>query len=168
VDSELLYSYARINNLGEIDAFLHTSHQANLQSVGDRWVVCFRQRLPAVAVTAGVVGTTCADLALPRSCPPCHLSLRLPGADFPPLPPPSLPFTRCFGLPPGALTRACLRLRGCCLRTYPTGAAWRARWCGCTASRRLWTRRARPTAARHGRRCVLGFLGEPSSGVKGL
>lgn len=37
VDSELLYSYARINNLGEIDAFLHTSHQANLQSVGDRW-----------------------------------------------------------------------------------------------------------------------------------
>eukprot|EP00878_Enallax_costatus_P009783 GHUV01010216.1.p1 GENE.GHUV01010216.1~~GHUV01010216.1.p1 ORF type:complete len:693 (+),score=274.84 GHUV01010216.1:1211-3289(+) len=38
VDSELLYSYARINNLGEIDAFLHTSHQANLQSVGDR---CF-------------------------------------------------------------------------------------------------------------------------------
>lgn len=38
VDSELLYSYARINNLGEIDAFLHTSHQANLQSVGDRWV----------------------------------------------------------------------------------------------------------------------------------
>lgn len=40
VDSELLYSYARINNLGEIDAFLHTSHQANLQSVGDRWVRC--------------------------------------------------------------------------------------------------------------------------------
>ncbi|KAF6255267.1 clathrin heavy chain [Scenedesmus sp. NREL 46B-D3] len=35
VDSELLYAYARINNLGEIDAFLHTSHQANLQSVGD-------------------------------------------------------------------------------------------------------------------------------------
>uniref|UniRef100_A0A383W0X8 Clathrin heavy chain n=1 Tax=Tetradesmus obliquus TaxID=3088 RepID=A0A383W0X8_TETOB len=38
VDSELLYAYARVNNLGEIDAFLHTSHQANLQSVGDR---CF-------------------------------------------------------------------------------------------------------------------------------
>jgi hypothetical protein len=36
VDSELLYAYARTNNLGEIDAFLHTSHQANLQSVGDR------------------------------------------------------------------------------------------------------------------------------------
>jgi clathrin heavy chain len=36
VDSELLYAYARINNLGEIDAFLHTSHQANLQQVGDR------------------------------------------------------------------------------------------------------------------------------------
>lgn len=36
VDSELLYAYARINNLGEIDSFLHTSHQANLQSVGDR------------------------------------------------------------------------------------------------------------------------------------
>lgn len=42
VDSELLYSYARINNLGEIDAFLHTSHQANLQSVGDR---CFDEGL---------------------------------------------------------------------------------------------------------------------------
>eukprot|EP00879_Flechtneria_rotunda_P000465 GHRR01000566.1.p1 GENE.GHRR01000566.1~~GHRR01000566.1.p1 ORF type:complete len:1351 (+),score=578.78 GHRR01000566.1:197-4249(+) len=38
VDSELLYAYARINNLSEIDAFLHSSHQANLQSVGDR---CF-------------------------------------------------------------------------------------------------------------------------------
>jgi clathrin heavy chain len=36
VDSELLYAYARINNLGEIDSFLHTSHQANLQQVGDR------------------------------------------------------------------------------------------------------------------------------------
>ena len=36
VDSELLYAYARTNNLGEIDAFLHTSHQANLQTVGDR------------------------------------------------------------------------------------------------------------------------------------
>jgi clathrin heavy chain len=36
VDSELLYAYARTNNLSEIDAFLHTSHQANLQQVGDR------------------------------------------------------------------------------------------------------------------------------------
>lgn len=42
VDSELLYAYARINNLGEIDAFLHTSHQANLQQVGDR---CFDEGL---------------------------------------------------------------------------------------------------------------------------
>lgn len=37
MDSELLYAYARVNNLGEIDSFLHTSHQANLQSVGDRY-----------------------------------------------------------------------------------------------------------------------------------
>lgn len=44
VDSELLYAYARTNNLSEIDAFLHTSHQANLQQVGDRWAgVCWRK-----------------------------------------------------------------------------------------------------------------------------
>lgn len=42
VDSELLYAYARTNNLSEIDAFLHTSHQANLQQVGDR---CFDEGL---------------------------------------------------------------------------------------------------------------------------
>eukprot|EP00775_Hariotina_reticulata_P002628 gene2628-2929_t len=42
VDTELLYAYARTNNLGEIDSFLHTSHQANLQSVGDR---CFDEGL---------------------------------------------------------------------------------------------------------------------------
>jgi hypothetical protein len=45
VDSELLYAYARINNLGEIDSFLHTSHQANLQQVGDRCVrVCVNKQ----------------------------------------------------------------------------------------------------------------------------
>lgn len=38
VDGELLYAYARINNLGELDAALHTSHTANLQAVGDRCV----------------------------------------------------------------------------------------------------------------------------------
>lgn len=38
VDTELVYAYAKINNLGEMDAFINGSHQANLQSVGDRCV----------------------------------------------------------------------------------------------------------------------------------
>ena len=38
VDTELVYAYAKTNNLGEMDTFIHGSHQANLQAVGDRWV----------------------------------------------------------------------------------------------------------------------------------
>lgn len=38
VDTEIVYAYAKVNNLGELDTFIHGSHQANLQSVGDR---CF-------------------------------------------------------------------------------------------------------------------------------
>jgi hypothetical protein len=37
VDTEIMYAYAKTNNLGELDTFMHGTHQANLQAVGDRW-----------------------------------------------------------------------------------------------------------------------------------
>jgi len=36
VDTELVYAYARINQLGALEEFITGSHQANLQSCGDR------------------------------------------------------------------------------------------------------------------------------------
>lgn len=36
VDAELVYAYAKIDKLGEIEDFIQTPHVANLQSVGDR------------------------------------------------------------------------------------------------------------------------------------
>ncbi|KIY92313.1 clathrin, heavy polypeptide, partial [Monoraphidium neglectum] len=36
VDTELVYAYAKTNALGDLDTFIHGTHQANLQSVGDR------------------------------------------------------------------------------------------------------------------------------------
>ena len=43
VDTELLYSYAAVNALGEMEAFLASGpHTANLQAVGDR---CYDERL---------------------------------------------------------------------------------------------------------------------------
>eukprot|EP00271_Cylindrocystis_brebissonii_P014176 TRINITY_DN35436_c0_g1_i1.p1 TRINITY_DN35436_c0_g1~~TRINITY_DN35436_c0_g1_i1.p1 ORF type:complete len:1694 (-),score=426.59 TRINITY_DN35436_c0_g1_i1:500-5581(-) len=36
VDAELVYAYAKIDKLGEIEDFLQTPHVANLQTVGDR------------------------------------------------------------------------------------------------------------------------------------
>lgn len=42
VDTELVYSYAKINNLGALEEFISAPHQANLQSVGDR---CFEEAL---------------------------------------------------------------------------------------------------------------------------
>lgn len=38
VDTELAYAYAKTGALGDLDAFVHGTHQANLQSAGDR---CF-------------------------------------------------------------------------------------------------------------------------------
>lgn len=38
VDTELVYAYAKINQLGPLEEFIAGSHQANLQSCGDR---CF-------------------------------------------------------------------------------------------------------------------------------
>lgn len=38
VDTELVYAYAKINQLGPLEEFISGSHQANLQSCGDR---CF-------------------------------------------------------------------------------------------------------------------------------
>ncbi len=37
VDTELVYAYARTSQLGPMEEFISGTHQANLQSVGDRW-----------------------------------------------------------------------------------------------------------------------------------
>lgn len=76
VDSELLYAYARTNNLSEIDAFLHTSHQANLQQVGDRCArVCFwgeqEANLGALVETRQGMGASC------RLACDCHVCPRV-------------------------------------------------------------------------------------------
>lgn len=39
VDSELAYAYARVGDLAALDEFITSNTQANLQSVGDRYVV---------------------------------------------------------------------------------------------------------------------------------
>ena len=36
VDTELVYAYARTSQLGPLEEFISGTHQANLQSVGDR------------------------------------------------------------------------------------------------------------------------------------
>lgn len=42
IDTELVYAYAKIDQLGPLEAFIAGSHQANLQSSGDR---CFKESL---------------------------------------------------------------------------------------------------------------------------
>lgn len=42
VDTELVYAYAKTGEVGALEEFISGSHQANLQSVGDR---CFEERL---------------------------------------------------------------------------------------------------------------------------
>lgn len=68
----------------------------------------------------------------------------------------SAPRTRptCRRAATAATRRGCTRRRACCSRTCPTTAAWPPRWCACASSSRPWTRRARPTAPRPGRRCA--------------
>ncbi|KAI8476142.1 MAG: vesicle coat protein clathrin, heavy chain [Monoraphidium minutum] len=46
VDTELVYAYAKTGALGELDTFIHGTHQANLQSVGDR---CFDEGMHEAA-----------------------------------------------------------------------------------------------------------------------
>lgn len=42
VDTELVYAYAKTGGIGPLEEFISGSHQANLQSVGDR---CFTEGL---------------------------------------------------------------------------------------------------------------------------
>ena len=42
VDTELVYAYAKTGEIGPLEEFISGSHQANLQSVGDR---CFTEGL---------------------------------------------------------------------------------------------------------------------------
>jgi len=42
VDTELVYAYAKTDQIGPLEDFISSPHQANLQSVGDR---CFEEGL---------------------------------------------------------------------------------------------------------------------------
>ncbi len=42
MDTELVYAYAKTGEIGPLEEFISSSHQANLQSVGDR---CFNEGL---------------------------------------------------------------------------------------------------------------------------
>jgi hypothetical protein len=68
---------------------------------------------------------------------------------LPPPPPPLLPSRPAAT---AATRRASTRRLACCSRTCPTTAAWPPRSSSCATSSRQWTRRARPTTPRRGRR----------------
>ncbi len=45
VDTELVYAYAKTNQMAQLEEFISGTHQANLQACGDRCATCTGQRL---------------------------------------------------------------------------------------------------------------------------
>ena len=67
VDTELVYAYARTSQLGPMEEFISGTHQANLQSVGDRWPPGLLQP-PATCRRIGRRTSVSASVEDPAAC----------------------------------------------------------------------------------------------------